>query len=494
MFKVFLCFGRLLLKCWKSCNFHAFPIAAKHHFYDFIALRGPNPVSFVHCQGFLRNLSMSLHTNRWHMAYFLCNFQGFPLLWAASAKLLKKLQFPSFQWVSLPFSNLSFALGRSIRDNCWKSCNFHAFPTAAKHHFYDPSFFRPLPRFPAEFEHVTTYKQMAYGLFSLQFSKFSFALGGFCQIVEKVAVSILSLGFFAVFKFVLCFGTLHPGQLLKKLQFPSFSHCSKASFLWLHCAKGTKPSFFRPLPRFPAEFERVTTYKQMAYGLFSLQFSRFSFALGGFCHFLPFNGFLCNFPSFPLLWAASAKNAEKLYCPGFLRILSMSLIKADGTKFIFPANFIFSFALDGFCQTAEKVAVSILSMGFFAIFLFLLCVGALHLGQLLKKLQFPCFSHCSKASFLWFHCAKGTKPSFFRPLPRFPAEFERVTTYKQMAYGLFSLQFSRFSFALGGFCHFLPFNGFLCNFPSFPLLLAASAKNAEKNCAFQVSFGFWACH
>ena len=76
------------------------------------------PVSFVHCQGFLRNLSMSLHTNRWHMAYFLCNFQGFPLLWAASAKLLKKLQFPSFQWVSLPFSNLSFALGRSIRDNC----------------------------------------------------------------------------------------------------------------------------------------------------------------------------------------------------------------------------------------------------------------------------------------------------------------------------------------------------------------------------------------
>ena len=141
---------------------------------------------------------------------------------------------------------------------------------------------------------------------------------------------------------------------------------------------------------------------------------------------------------------------------------------------------IFSFALDGFCQTAEKVAVSILSMGFLAIFLFLLCVGALHLGQLLKKLQFPCFSHCRKASFLWFHCAKGTKPSFFRPLPRFPAEFKHVTTYKQMAYGLFSLQFSRFSFALGGFCHFLPFNGFLRNFLSFPSLWAASAKNAEK--------------
>ena len=115
-FHFFLCFGRLLPNCWKSRSFHPFngflchflvltlrwgapsgttaekvaismlfPTAAKHHFYDFIALREPNPVSFVHCQGFLRNLSVSLHTNRWHMAYFLCNFQGFPLLWAASA-------------------------------------------------------------------------------------------------------------------------------------------------------------------------------------------------------------------------------------------------------------------------------------------------------------------------------------------------------------------------------------------------------------------------
>ena len=50
-----------------------------------------------------------------------------------------------------------------------------------------PTFFRPLSRFPAEFEHVTTYKQMAHGLFSLQMSRFSFALGGFCQ--------ILSMGF-----------------------------------------------------------------------------------------------------------------------------------------------------------------------------------------------------------------------------------------------------------------------------------------------------------
>jgi len=126
-----------------------------------ISLR-PNLVSFVHCQGFLRNLSMILQTNRWYMAYFLCNFHGFPLRWAASAKLLKKLQFPSFQWFFLPFSSFSCALGRSIRENCSKSCHFHAFRITRKPHFYDfiapkPNFFRPLPRFPAEFEYDTTY-------------------------------------------------------------------------------------------------------------------------------------------------------------------------------------------------------------------------------------------------------------------------------------------------------------------------------------------------
>jgi len=85
--------------CRKCCNLHAFPTAGRRHFYDFIVLRGPSPVSFIHCQGFLRNLSMSLH-NRWHIACFLCNFKGVPLLREASAKLLKKLQFPSLQWVS----------------------------------------------------------------------------------------------------------------------------------------------------------------------------------------------------------------------------------------------------------------------------------------------------------------------------------------------------------------------------------------------------------
>ena len=53
-----------------------------------------------------------------------------------------------------------------------------------------------ISRFPAEFVHVTTYKQIAHGLFPLQFSRFSFALGGFCQTAEKVAVSILSMGIF----------------------------------------------------------------------------------------------------------------------------------------------------------------------------------------------------------------------------------------------------------------------------------------------------------
>ena len=39
---------------------------------------------------------MSLHTSRWHMAYFLCNFQSFPLLCAASAKFLISCSFHPF--------------------------------------------------------------------------------------------------------------------------------------------------------------------------------------------------------------------------------------------------------------------------------------------------------------------------------------------------------------------------------------------------------------
>ena len=130
-------------------------------------------------------------------------------------------------------------------------------------------------------------------------------------------------------------------KMLKKLQFPCFSHCRKASFLWFHCANGTKPSFFRPLPRFPAEFEHVTTYKQMAYGLFSLQFSKFSFALGSFCHLLPFTGFLCNFLSFPLLWAASAKNAEKVVLSRFPSDSEHVTNKSRWDMVYFPCKFHF---------------------------------------------------------------------------------------------------------------------------------------------------------
>ena len=86
--------------CPKNCNLHAFPTAGQPHFYDFIVLRGPSQISFVHCQDFLRNLSILLYTNRWPTAYFLCNFQGFRLLWTASAKMLKKLQFPYFSHCS----------------------------------------------------------------------------------------------------------------------------------------------------------------------------------------------------------------------------------------------------------------------------------------------------------------------------------------------------------------------------------------------------------
>ena len=259
IFKVFLCFGRLLLKCWKSCNFHAFPTAGKPHFYDFIALRGPNPVSFVHCQGFLRNLSMSLHTNRWHMAYFLCNFQGFPLLWAASAKLLKKSQFPSFQWVSLQFSCSYSALGRSIWDNCWKSCNFDAFPTAGKPHFYD--FIALRGPNPVSFVHCqgflrnlsmslhTNRWHMAYFLCNFQ---------GFPLLWAASAISFLSMGFSAILSFPL---------------------------LWAASAKNAEKVV---LSRFPSDSEHVTNKSKwhMAY-------------------------FLCNVQGFPLLWTASAKLLKK---------------------------------------------------------------------------------------------------------------------------------------------------------------------------------------
>ena len=149
-----------------------------------ISLR-PSPVSFVHCHGFLRNLSVSLHTSRWHIAYFLCNFKGFPLLWAASAKLLKKLQFPSFQWVSWPFSSFSCALGCSTPGQLLIKLQLPCFPSAGQPHFYD--FIALRGPSPVSFVHCQGFlrklcmslhtKKMAHGLFSLQFSRFFFCFG-----------------------------------------------------------------------------------------------------------------------------------------------------------------------------------------------------------------------------------------------------------------------------------------------------------------------------
>ena len=117
-------------------------------------------------------------------------------------------------------------------------------------------------------------------------------------------------------------------------------------------------------------FSLQISFFPLLWTVFSLQFSRFSFALGGFCHFLPFNGFLCNFLCFPLLWAASAKNAEKV-------VISR-----------FPAEF-------EHVTTYKQMAYGLFSLQFSS-FPLLWAASA----KMLKKLQFPCFSHCSKASLL----------------------------------------------------------------------------------------------
>ena len=98
---------------------------------------------------------------------------------------------------------------------------------------------------------------------------------------------------------------------------------------------------------------------------------RFSFALGGFCHFLPFNGFLCNFLSFSLLWAASAKNAEKVVISRFPSDFAHVTNKSKWHMAYFLCN------VQGFPL-----------------------LWAASAKMLMKKLQFPCFSHCSKASLL----------------------------------------------------------------------------------------------
>ena len=245
IFKIFLCVGRLLLKCWKSCNFHAFPTAAKHHFYDFHCAQTQflSSIAKVSCGIWACHYIQTDGT--WLM--FSAIFKMFLCVGRLLPKLLKKLQFPSF-------------------------------PTAAKHHFYDliapkSNFFRPWPRFPAEFEHDTTYKQMAHGLFSLQFSK--------------------------VF---LCFGRLLL-KCWKSCNFHAFPTAAKASLLWSRCAQ---TQFLSSIAKvscgiwawhyiqtdgtwliFSAMFKVFLCFGRLlpfpSFQWVSLQFSWFSFALGGFC-------------------------------------------------------------------------------------------------------------------------------------------------------------------------------------------------------------------
>ena len=60
--------------------------------------------------------------------------------------------------------------------------------------------------------------QMAHGLFSLQISIFSFALDGFCQTAEKVAVSILSfIGFLCHFLVLTLLWGAPSGTVAKKV-------------------------------------------------------------------------------------------------------------------------------------------------------------------------------------------------------------------------------------------------------------------------------------
>jgi hypothetical protein len=48
---------------------------------------------------------------------FSLQFSQFSFALGGLCQIPDKLEFPSFQWVSLPFSNFSFALGRSIGEN-----------------------------------------------------------------------------------------------------------------------------------------------------------------------------------------------------------------------------------------------------------------------------------------------------------------------------------------------------------------------------------------
>ena len=303
------------------------------------------------------------------MVYFPFKFQFFPLLWTASAKLLKKSQFPSFWWVSLPFSCSYSALGRSIWDNCWKSCNFHAFPTAGKSHFYD--FIALRGPNPVSFVHCQGFLRNLS--MSLQ-----------CHYTQTDGIWLI---FSAIFTVFLCFGRLLL-KCWKSCHFHTFPTAAKHHFYDFIALRGPNPVFFRPLPSGIWACHYIQT--DGIWLSFSAIFKVF-LCVGRLlpncwksCSFHPFNGFCCRFLIFPLLWdAPSGTTAEKVaismlfplqqsitfmipvsfvHCQGFLRNLSMSL----HTNRWHMADFLCNF--QSFPLLWAASAISILSMGFSEIF------------------------------------------------------------------------------------------------------------------------------
>ena len=150
---------------------------------------------------------------------------------------------------------------------------------------------------------------MAHGLFSLHFSRFSFALGGFCQNAEKIAISI----FFPLQQSIILMISLRPSPI-------SFVHCQG----------------------FPAEFEYIIIFKQMVYGLFSLQFSWFSFALDGFCQNAEKNAISIFFPlqqSIIFMISLRPSSISFVHCHNFRRNFNMSLHRNRWHMAYFPCNF-----------------------------------------------------------------------------------------------------------------------------------------------------------
>ena len=154
------------------------------------------------------------------------------------------------------------------------------------------------------------------------------------------------------------------------------------SILWFYCAKGTKPNFFYPLPRFPAEFEYIIIYKQMRYGLFSLLFSKFSFILGDTCQNAKKNAISMLFAlQESLIFTISLRPSpiSFVHCHDFLRNLSMTLHIIRWHMAYFLCNF------QDFPLLWTASAISIVSMVFLQFFSVFLCFGRL-LPKMLKKL------------------------------------------------------------------------------------------------------------